>query len=175
MDFTQQSLRQFLSQVFFSQDESPFVVPKQGNWHNPQDRGITATTPDTWIAFTKSDSIPRTLPFYQYTADDKIFSTVYKVAPCSIQIVGNQSEVWAESVAHWMKRGDVQDILDSMNAKLMGDDCGKYEVSTFIQDGLNTVLAYNVRFNIEFASTIEATQMVKVTSATFSGMVTAAN
>ncbi len=171
MDFTQESLRLFLSRIFFTQDASPYVVPKQGNWHNPQDRGITPTTPDTWIAFQKQDSDPRIIPYYQYTEDGKIYSTVFKIARCQVQIVGAHAEEWAESIAHWMHRGDVQSLLDSMNAQLLGDDCGKIVVSPFNQDGLNAVLAYNTGFNIEWASTIEATEMGLVTGAEFSGEV----
>lgn len=187
MNFTQQDLGKLVSRVFFRIDNSPFVVPIQGNFKNPQDYydGDVPRTwltrnqifnpdgriPDTWIGYRKKDSRPRTLQSYGYGPNGEYFSRVYKIAACTLQIVGNQAEDWAESVAHWMLRGDVQDLLVSMDASLLADELGRIEISTFVQDGLNSVLAYNVSFNVEFASTIDVDQPL-ITGAEITGTVT---
>lgn len=180
--FTQAKVQEFLSQVFFGIPYSKNIVPMQGNIRNPQDGAderepITWLTrsqifdpkgnmkPDTWIGFLKTDSDPRVMAAYGTDApipgqEQVTFSRVFVNSNIRLQIVGTQSEEWAESVKHWLQRGFVVDTLVGMDAQLYADGLGRIEVSPFYQDGLNSILAYNVFFKVEWASTIDADSSV---------------
>jgi len=191
MFFTQAGLQTFLSQVFFKNPVSDLVIPLQGNFRNPQDGAddnVPQTwlskaqlfdpkgnmKPDTWIGFLKMDSTPRTMAAYGHDDPENgvngaEYSKVYTNSQCRLQIVGAQSEKWAESVKHWLQRGDVMQMMAEMDAQLYADDLGRIEVSTFFQDGLNNILAYNVFFKVEWASTIDVADQTLITSAEITG------
>jgi len=192
MFFTQAGLQTFLCQVFFQNPVSPMVIPMQGNFRNPQD-GADDTVPqtwlskaqmfdpkgnmkpDTWIGFIKTDSIPRVMASYGRDEDGTEFSRVYTNSQCRLQIVGAQSEQWAETVKHWLQRGDVMQLMADMDAQLYADELGRIEVSTFFQSGLNNILAYNVFFKVEWASTINVADQTLITSAEITGTVLVPN
>jgi len=168
------------------------VIPMQGNFRNPQD-GADDTVPqtwlskaqmfdpkgnmkpDTWIGFIKTDSIPRVMASYGRDEDGTEFSRVYTNSQCRLQIVGAQSEQWAETVKHWLQRGDVMQLMADMDAQLYADELGRIEVSTFFQSGLNNILAYNVFFKVEWASTINVADQTLITSAEITGTVLVPN
>ncbi len=192
MFFTQSALQTFLSRVFFDVPVSPMVIPMQGNFRNPQDGAdddVPQTwlskaqlfdpkgnmKPDTWIGFLKTDSIPRVMASYGRDDDGTEFSRVYTNSQCRLQIVGAQSEQWAETIKHWLQRGDVAQMMDDMDAQLYADDLGRIEVSTFYQSGLNNILAYNVFFKVEWASTIDVANQMLITSAEITGTVLVPN
>ena len=60
-------------------------------------------------------------------------------------------------------------LMTDMDAQLYADELGRIEVSTFFQDGLNNILAYNVFFKVEWASTIDAADQTLITSAQITG------
>lgn len=179
MQFTQSSLGKLVSQVFFGRDSDPAVVPIQGNFANPQDRPwLTrdmlaggSDKPQTWIGFEKQDSSPRTYPFIvdnrQQFAD--AFSLTHKLSRCRLQIVGRQSEEWAETVAHWNLREDVSRILTEFDAILMADGLGRVETSVYDQDGLNIIWAYNVYFSVLWGSSIDLAEGTLWKTADISG------
>lgn len=190
MQFTQQSLRLLISRVFFKTDASPLVVPIQGNFANPQDDpqavpGVwltpqqLATTdgegkPQTWIGFEKMDSKPRTAAAMGWDraeggVNGQAFSRVFKISRCRLQIVGRQAEEWAESVSHWLLRNSVLYTLTELDANLLADGLGRIETSVYHQEGLNVIFAYNVFFNVEWASTIDDEGTDFVTSAKIEG------
>lgn len=179
MNFTQASLGQLVTQVFFGRNHDEAVIPIQGNFANPQDRPwLTrdmlaggSDKPQTWIGFEKQDSNPRTIPFIvsnrlEFPED---FSLVYKLSKCRLQIVGQKSEDWAESLAHWNLREDVATILVGMDAMLMADGLGRVETSVYDQDGLNIIWAYNVYFSVLWASSIDLNQGTNWTKAAITG------
>ena len=49
MDLTQDVLRGMLATIFAV--DPMYVLPRQGNWFNPQDMLPTAEKPKTWVAF----------------------------------------------------------------------------------------------------------------------------
>jgi hypothetical protein len=177
MQFTQDSLNRLISQAFFGVDSSSLVIPIQGNFRNPQDDedavpGVWLTPqqlaqtdshgkPQTWIGFEKQDSRPRTIAAMGHdddgTADTNptAFSVVFKISRCRLQIVGRQAEEWAESVAHWLNRQTVLSVLTDLDAMILADGIGRVETSIYHQEGLNVIFAYNVYFNVEWASTID--------------------
>jgi len=200
--FTQEGLRTFLSQVFYEVPFVEWIIPLQGNFRNPQD-GADDDVPvtwltraqllapngknksDTWIGFLKMDSDPRVMAHYGADTNavdgtgalvpGKSFSRVFTNSQCRLQIVGRQSEQWAESVKHWLQRADVLSMLADMDAQLYADGLGRIEVSTFVQSGLNSVLAYNVFFKVEWASTIDVADQTLITGADITGTVAVLN
>ncbi len=147
---TQSNLRASLATIFGV--DQRFIIPKQGNWWNPQTMDLTV---GTWIAFLKRDGQPRVKPWFFGS-----ISTTYKISNIDMQIVGSNSEYLADSIAHWLLRDDVQAVFENLNAALLLDGLGKYTVSQFNQDGGNSVLAYNVSFRLQWASEIQTFQTI---------------
>lgn len=193
MFFTQAGLQEFLSQIFFKVPSTPLVVPLQGNFRNPQDGAddieprvwLTKAQlldpkgnmkPDTWIGFRKKTTSPRVQSFLRTDPETGItYSCVFSNSDCWLQIVGAQSEEWAESLKHWMQRSDVTERLADMDAQLYADGLGRIEISTFVQDGMNSILAYNVFFSVQWASTIDVADQSLITGAEFTGTVAVLN
>jgi hypothetical protein len=151
-------LRQALVDIF--QVDEAFVIPKQGNWWNPEDDAGGGT----WIAYTIHSSSPVVMPYMMQDTNTKVISQ--HLTAIDLQIVGVLSEQWAQSVSLWPMRADVETIFKDIGCVVLADNLGQYNVSTFIQDGRNSVLAYNVRFNLISQIEITASQE-KITSAAF--------
>lgn len=165
MALTHEFLRTFLSTAFNA--DPKFVVPKQGNWFNPQDASPNDEKASTWCAFRINHSTPRVIPFYQLEESDlgvkTNVSTNYMISEIQLQLVGSKAEENAISVAHWMNRFDLNEMLSDNLMQFCADGLGKYVVSQFYQDGLNTVLAYNLTFMLQWASTINTAQTILTT------------
>jgi hypothetical protein len=176
---TQDELRTILVNIFSSDPVNDpqryIIVPKQGNWWNPQDRIASPGKPSTWIAFLLRNAQPRVLPYYQPDYENVGFnspiSTVINRGKIELQFVGDEAESLAQSVQHWLNRFDVQTYFYDANAQLMADDLGRYEVSNFGQYGENSVLAYNTEVMIEFANNVQ-TNLTQITSAIIGGTIT---
>lgn len=165
---TQSDVQTFLSTILGV--DASLIVPKQGNWYNPQDRIPSPDKPDTWIAFLMTTSTSSTLQYYLPGDDNVPMSTVQYVSKVDLQIVGTQAEALVQSIAHWLKRDDVMAELDSLNAQLMAQDLGSYVVTQFDQEGLNSVLAYNTSFYLQWTSFIQSNQ-IAITSVNLGGLI----
>ncbi len=137
---TNTEFRAFLVTIFELPESR--IVPLQGNWWNPQDEKRI----ENWIGFRRGTGTPKIKPFFR--EDDPCISESYCEVPARLQIVGAQAEEMAQSVQHWPNRTDVLDALEVLGVQIIFEGFGKYEVSDFFQDGLNTVLAYNVTFRL---------------------------
>jgi hypothetical protein len=157
-DMINSELRAALVSIF--QVDQAYVIPKQGNWWNPEDKAGSGT----WIAYTIRSSHPVVQPHMIQAGNTKVVSN--HLTEIDLQIVGVLSEQWAQSVSLWSMRADVETIFNNIGCVVLADNLGHYNVSTFIQDGLNSVLAYNVRFNLISQIEISASQDV-ITSAAF--------
>jgi hypothetical protein len=170
---TQSFVRDLLVQGFGA--DPKFVVPKQGNWWNPQDRAKDGQKPATWCAYRIASSRGRSIPFYQIVEQespipDLNVSTAYMISVIEVQLIGELAEVSAMSIAHWLNREDLKLALDNVNAQFMASGLGDYIVSNYSQDGENTVLAYNSKIMIQWASTIDTAQVI-LNTANLSGNV----
>ena len=151
MDLTQKTLRGILAHIL-SVDEA-YIVPKQGNWWNPQEN---KAKPDTWCAYVIRSNVPRIVPFY--LADGKTNSaTVEKIATIDLQFVGVQAEEVAQSVAFWPLRADVQKAFKAVRGAIMNDATEAIS-SPFYQDGNNAVVAWNVTFKVLWYQLIDTMQ-----------------
>jgi len=151
MELNQTSLRTILATVLSV--DPKYVVPKQGNWWNPQDQ-LTEPKPSTWCAYRIGAALPLTLPFYDVDAiSGEHISVEHRVATITLQFVGAQAEDLANSVGHWIHRQDVRVQLATISAQLYGDSSA-VTVTDFSQEGNNDVLAYNTSFRLVWASRI---------------------
>lgn len=141
MELNQQTLRGILAQIL-SVNES-YIVPKQGNWWNPQEQ---QNSPDTWCAYLIRGNRPVTAPFYK-EINGVNCAVTEKIATIDLQFVGPQSEEIAQSVTLWTLRQDVASSLEQINGSIMYTD-GEARASSFYQAGNNAVTAWNVTIKI---------------------------
>ena len=153
MELTQKTLRGILVKVL-SVDEK-LIIPKQGNWWNPQEN---ANKPATWCAYVIRSNVPRTVPFYTSGNEGKTNCAVTeKIATIDLQFVGTQSEELAQSVALWPLRSDVQDAFADVHGTVMNDSMEAVS-SNFYQDGNNNIIAWNVTFRVLWYHIIDTAQ-----------------
>jgi hypothetical protein len=157
MALNQTTFRSTLASIFsISQD---YIIPKQGNWFNPQDIAVSYNKPDTWVAYKIDYGNPRVMPMLLPTdaLNTAMASVSWYVGGAEIRFVGKRAEELAQSVTHWLHRTDVKDAFRLIDAELMADD-GKYHVDSYYQDGLNTILAFRVSVKIGYSSIITTSQ-----------------
>jgi hypothetical protein len=161
---TQTLLQSFLSTAFGI--NLSFVVPKQGNWYNPQAEAADNSKPDTWCAYRVVNNKSYTLPFDDsYANPGENTKVVLSIASIEIQLVGLYAEQAVQSMAFWLSRTTIGNFLSTNFWALIPSDLGKYHVSSFSQDGINNVLAYNSTFRIQWANELVTLDSV-LTSAT---------
>ena len=155
MELNQTTLRGILAAIT-SVDET-YIVPKQGNWWNPQEQTVK---PDTWCAYMIRSNKPRTVPFYNIgtSGTTKVNGvTTEKIATIDLQFVGPQAEEIAASVALWPLRSDVKAQFETVHGALMNDGMEAIS-STFYQDGSNTVIAWNVQIKVLWYQILDTSQ-----------------
>jgi hypothetical protein len=155
MELNQTTLRGILAAVLSV--DPKYVVPKQGNWWNPQAKNANIAN---WCAYQIRRNRPRTTPFYEVgtTNNQKVNSVaVQKIAEIDLQFVGPKSEELANSVAMWPLRSDVKAQFQTVQGAIMN---GEYDAvsSNFYQEGGNTVLAWNVSFRVLWYSLKDTNQ-----------------
>jgi hypothetical protein len=134
-----------------------YVVPKQGNWFNPQEANANI---ENWCAYQIRQNRPRTLPFYDAGTEgntQKNAGAVLKIADIDLQFVGPQSEQLANSVAFWSLRSDVQEQLEQVHGAILNDEYDAIS-SIFSQDGNNTVMAWNTSIRVQWYDILETNQ-----------------
>ncbi len=148
------------------------IVPKQGNWFNPQDQKNYGT----WVAYILRNPHPTSTSFKQLgnapvLGSGSEISTNYFIGDVELQIVGEKAEDIAYGISLWLERSDIVALFDSHYAQLCYDGLGAIQVSQFSQDGLNGVLAYNVQFRLQWANMLDITYS-KLDTASISGDLT---
>ena len=167
MELNQTTLRGILAQILLV--DPKYVVPKQGNWWNPQAKDANIAN---WCAYQIRRNRPRTTPFYEVgtTNNQKVNSVaVQKIAEIDLQFVGPKSEELANSVSMWPLRSDVKAQFQTGQGAIMN---GEYDAvsSVFYQEGGNTVLAWNVSFRVLWYS-IKDTNQGLMPQITFEGKI----
>ena len=159
MELNQQSLRGILAAI--TSVNEAFIVPKQGNWWNPQEK---ANCPDTYLAYIIRRNRPRTLPFYnvgEQTSDNVTTKvngvTTLKIATIDLQFVGPQAESLAQNVCLWPLRSDVIAQFKRVNGSLLPDGLEAVS-SNFYQDGNNNVIAWNVTMEVLWYQVLDTNQ-----------------
>lgn len=153
MQLNQTTLRGILAEIL-SVDQN-HVVPKQGNWWNPQQKGADI---ENWCAYRIKRSVPKTPPFYAELSEGVGSVAVLKVSVVELQFVGPLAEQLAQSVAMWALRGDVKEALAAVRGAIMYENLEAVP-SDFYQEGANTVIAWNVpELKIMWFDTVETNQ-----------------
>lgn len=155
MELNQTTLRGILAAIL-SVDQK-YIVPKQGNWWNPQQPGANI---ENWCAYQIRRSRPRTTPFYNEGSDNGTpvnGVAVLKITEIDLQFVGPKSEDLANSVALWPMRADVQEQFRAVHGAIMNDEFDAIS-SNFAQDGANTVLAWNTTIRVQWWSILDTNQ-----------------
>lgn len=159
MELNQTTLRGILAAVLSV--DPKYVVPKQGNWWNPQDKEANIAN---WCAYQIKRNRPRITPFYQ-EGSNKVNNVttpvnsvaVLKIAEIDLQFVGPQSEELAQSVSMWPFRSDVKSEFQKVHGAIMNDEYDAIS-SHFHQDGANTVMAWNVTIQVLWYSILDTNQ-----------------
>lgn len=155
MELNQTTLRGILAAVLSVNPK--YVVPKQGNWWNPQQPGANVAN---WCAYQIRRNRPRTSPFYDEGSNSGQpvnGVTVLKIADIDLQFVGPQSEELANSVAMWPLRSDVQEQFKAVHGAILNDEFDAIS-SNFYQEGANTVMAWNVTISVLWYSILDTSQ-----------------
>jgi hypothetical protein len=173
LNLTSKTLQAMLAAIFAV--DPMYVVPKQGNWFNPQDMLSTALKPKTWIAF----AIPRDVPVDVAHFQGNVLSGAgndsvqHRIATITLQFVGDKANDFALTVGHWSHRDDVRAQLYLVEGQLFGDS-SEITTTDFLQDGVNDVKAYNVMLRVAWTSRIPTGQgimpNVKFTGGTLQGV-----
>lgn len=147
MELNQTTLRGILAQILSV--DGKFVVPKQGNWWSPQEKHKTSN----WCAYRIKSNKARTSPFLCRINNENCVC-IEKIATIELQFVGKQSEEIAQSVSNWTLREDVKNAFQKVQGSVMysGSDAIS---SVFSQEGNNTILAWNVDFQVLWFSVLE--------------------
>lgn len=161
MDLNQSTLRGILAQITSVNQAN--IVPKQGNWWNPQEQLVQ---PDTWCAYLIRTNPPRTVPFYNEGENGNQVVTE-RIATIDLQFVGPQAEAIAQSVALWPLRSDVAEQFKTVNGALLNDEMDATS-SIFYQSGTNTVLAWNTTIRVMWIQKMDINQ-ARMPALQFSG------
>lgn len=165
MELNQTNLRGILVTILLVDENH--IVPKQGNWWNPQENGGNV---ENWCAYRIKSNRPRTAPFYNEGTQNGTktnAATILKAAEIELQFVGPQSEDLAQSVALWPLRSDVQAAFKEVHGSILLEDNTAIS-SYFSQEGENTVTAWNVTITVLWYSIMETGQG-KMPGVTFNG------
>ena len=155
MELNQTALRGILAQVLSV--DPKYIVPKQGNWWNPQDANANIAN---WCAYAIRRSTPRTVPLYhEETVNGQAvnMAATERIATIDLQFVGPDSETLANSVALWPLRSDVADEFRKVRGAIMNDGL-EADSSPFWQEGDNAVTAWNVTIKVLYWQTLNTTQ-----------------
>ena len=171
MELNQTTLRGILAAIFNVQEK--YIVPKQGNWFNPQEANANI---ENWCAYQIRQNRPRTVPFYNTGTQTSGQSTtkvngvaVLKIAEIDLQFVGPQSEELASSIAMWPFRTDVAAQFKTVQGAIMNDEYNAIS-SPFMQDGNNTVMAWNTTVRVLWYSIADTSQS-PMPNITFNGKI----
>lgn len=155
MELNQSTLRGILAQITSVNEK--YIVPKQGNWWNPQEQ---IQKPDTWCAYVIRSNRPVTVPFYNegdLSGVPQNGVATLKIANIDLQFVGPQAEEIAQNVAMWPLRADVQAEFKKVNGALM-NDAMEAASSNFYQNGTNNVMAWNVSIRVQWYHVMDINQ-----------------
>jgi hypothetical protein len=155
-----------------------YVVPKQGNWWNPQDSAALlmavlpgSQRPQTWCAFALEDETP--LDIAHYVQDGATppnnWSVQHKIANLVLQFVGTNAMALASSIGQWTNNALAQAQFALVDGRVCASS-GRVRATDFLQEGENTVKSYNVALRVIYAGEIPTGQDY-LTGATLQGVI----
>ena len=142
-------LGDFLAKALFGskwKEMKKFVIPRKGNFVNPQQ--ITKT--DTYAIYYIEKKNKRLVNSSdtEYKEENGV-TTHYATIKSTvrIQFIGKHAEEWADSLLFWDERIDVQKLFLEYDSQLL---LGERDIITvpFQQDGFNGEMSYLASFSI---------------------------
>lgn len=123
-----------------------FVIPRKGNFVNPQQVSLTDTYAIYYIEKKQKRLVNSSDTEYK---KENAVTTHYATIKSTvrIQFIGKHAEEWADSLLFWDERSDVQAQLLEYDSQLL---LGQRDIITvpFQQDGYNGEMSYLASFSI---------------------------
>lgn len=123
-----------------------FVIPRKGNFVNPQQISLTDTYAIYYIEKKQKRLVNSSDTEYK---KENAVTTHYATIKSTvrIQFIGKHAEEWADSLLFWDERSDVQAQLLEYDSELL---LGQRDIITvpFQQDGYNGEMSYLASFSI---------------------------
>ncbi len=139
-------VRLMLAKVFLLSEKN--VINQIGGVEIPNNKNLI-------VCFRVSNTEAKTPAFYTEVDNVNVAQTI-ATRTIDLQFIGAQAEEAANSVTLWHLRGDVEEELNKYDCKFL--NAGNITSSYYAQDGLNTILAYNVSVRIAGYITQDTTQ-----------------
>ena len=142
-------LGDFIAKCLFGdkwQDMLPYVIPRKGNFVNPQQ----ITTTDTYAIYYAEKKSKRLVnnSDTEYNVENGVVTHYATIkSTVRIQFIGKHAEEWATSLLFWDERKDVQDLMLEYDSQLL---LGERDIVTvpFQQDGYNGEMSYVASFSV---------------------------
>ena len=141
------NLRDVLCEIFFGKEDADkkkkYVVPLQGNWYNPSQ----AEKLDNWIGYvinyTKTD-----VSIVNRGDDGRRY---YRNCQSEVHLsfIGDRAQEMAFTVLFWLARADVTSLFDKKYKGVINNKEFEVYSSLYMQEGLNSVLCWNVDFSLQ--------------------------
>lgn len=122
-----------------------FVIPRKGNFVNPQQISDTNTYAIYYIEKKQKRLVNSSDTEYK---TENATTTHYAIIKSTvrIQFIGKHAEEWASSLLFWDERSDVQELFREYDSQLL---LGNRDIFTvpFQQDGFNGEMSYVASFS----------------------------
>ena len=147
MYLTSETLRELIAKCLFGdrwEDGLPLVIPRKGNFLNPQ----YLTKNGTYVVYYIERKDKKTLNWSSTEyGKDNAKTTYYATMryEVSLQFIGQKSEDWATSVMFWTERADTQKTFCEYRAQLLPSEQSIVAVP-FQQEGENGEMSYVASF-----------------------------
>ena len=142
-------LGDFIAKCLFGkkwEEMKKFVIPRKGNFVNPQQISLTDTYAIYYIEKKQKRLVNSSDTEYK---KENAVTTHYATIKSTvrIQFIGKHAEEWADSLLFWDERTDVQAQLLEYDSELL---LGQRDIITvpFQQDGYNGEMSYLASFSI---------------------------
>ena len=142
-------LGDFIAKALFGkrwEEMKQFVIPRKGNFVNPQQITDTNTYAIYYVEKKKKRLTNSSDTEYnEKNAVDTHYATIKSTV--RIQFIGTHAEEWADSLLFWDERVDVQNLLLDYDSQLL---LGERDIITvpFQQDGYNGEMSYLASFSV---------------------------
>lgn len=142
-------LGEFIAKCLFGkkwEEMQKFVIPRKGNFVNPQQISNTDTYAIYYIEKKQKRLVNSSDTEYgEKNAVTTHYATIKSLV--RIQFIGKHAEEWADSLLFWDERSDVQARLLEYDSQLL---LGQRDIVTvpFQQDGYNGEMSYLASFSI---------------------------
>ena len=142
-------LGDFIAKALFGKNwekMKQFVIPRKGNFVNPQQISDTNTYAIYYIERKKKRLVNNSDTEYK---EKNGVTTHYATIKSTvrIQFIGKHAEEWADSLLFWDERVDVQNLFLEYDSQLL---LGERDIITvpFQQDGFNGEMSYLASFSV---------------------------